>query len=301
MKTRILIFAVVATLLARTTESTAATLAASSTVGVTILQSYPGMPRMDFSKAPWLDYSKLPWLKKPSLFPTDSASVTSVEGLLAGLKADVESAASGLTALTDRPGAAEQNPIETAEATSLAVDYSTLMSQDLSTLLSQDLSVSCAQLLSTSLAVPTAPPRPNWNRQDPAVIHTLNGDVVVPTYPPRTAWGNAGTVVTTPGGASVATVGTTPTVVTTPGGAVISMVPAPAQTTSVADPQALREVSRQLQVVQKDVEQLQIFLQNLNNSRPPAPLLEPTGSKQPKPGSPGHEVSDLPSDRLPSH
>jgi hypothetical protein len=244
-------------------ESTAATLASSSSPlgGITILQSYPGMPWLDYSKLPRLDYSRLPWLKPLARSRTDS--VTSVEGLLTDLKSDIESAAAGVSSVGDSLQNDQQQAIITGEATSLAADYSALMSQDLSTLLSQDLSVNCGQLLSTSLAVPTAPPRPNWNRQAPVVARTSSGDVVVlPTYPPRTAWGNGGTVVTSPGGA------------------VYTTVPPDSETKNLADADALRDVSRQLEVVQKDVERLQIFLENFNtNGSPPGLFIGPRNLK----------------------
>jgi len=239
------------------------------------------MPRLDYSKMPWLDYSKLPWLKD---FPRSQPyTIISAAGLLANLKADIDSAASGLTALTDSLHNDQQNAMVTGEATALAVDYSTLMAQDLSTLLSQDLSVNYGQLLSTSLAVPTCPPRPNWNKQAPVVVQTPAGEVAVPTYPPRTAWGNGGMVATTPGGA------------------VYSVVPPASQARSPADFQTLRDVSRQLEFAQENVQRLQTFLENINaGTNPPRVILQPAIPKDLKPGSP---VSDreLPSSRPPSN
>jgi len=272
--TRSLLFAVLLALAARSNESAAVEpeVVSSSARGITILQSYPGMPRLDYSKMPWLDYSKLPWLTQPARAQNDS--VASAAGLLADLKADIESAASGLNALTDSLKNDQQNATVSGEATSLAVDYSTLLSQDLSTLLSQDLSVSYGQLLSTSLAVPTAPPRPNWNRQDPVVVRTPSGDVVLPTYPPRTAWGNGGMVVTTPGGA------------------VFSVAPEGSQAKSLADSEALRDLSHQLEVVQNDVERLQSFLDNLHTrTNVPGFVLGPTGLETPKPGNPSDRLA----------
>ena len=273
MKTRILLLAMLTALSVQTSRNaSAATLAIpSSPPSDVILQTYPGMPRLDYSKVPWLDYSKVPWLTPPARGQNDS--LASAEGLLADLKADLESAASGLNAVTDSLKNNQPNAIGTGEATPLAVDLSNLSSQDLSTLLSQDLSVNYGQLLSTSLAVPTMSPQSIWNRPGAVFARTPSGEVVVPTYPPRTAWGNAGMVVTTPGGA------------------VFSVVPDGSQAKSLAD------LSHQLEVVQNDVERLQSVLDNLHaRTNAPGFAFGPTGLETPKPPPPGN-----PSDRLASH
>ena len=173
--------------------------------------------------------------------------------------------------------------METGEVTPLAVDYSALMSQDLSTLLSQDLSVNDGQLLSVSLAVPTCPPRPNWNKQEPVVVRTPSGVMVVPTYPPRTPWGNGNTVVTTPGGA------------------VYAMVSPAAETRNLGDSEALRDINRQLLAAQKEVQRLETVLENIDKNLPRSPV-EPPPPKEFKPQDSTRLPSDrLPSDDLPSH
>ena len=241
-------FAVLAALLAPSSQRqlTAATtdVPYSPAPGLVFQQAYPGMP--------WLDYSKLPWLKQPA--PAQAQDVT-LQALLSSLNADLASAVSGLAAFGDSLTNEQQNGTVTHEPTPLAADCSTLLAQDLSKLSSQDLSVNCGQLLSTSMAVPTAPPRPKWvNKPGSAVVATPSGEVVVPTYPARTAWGNGGMVVTTPGGAFY------------------SVVPSAAQTSRVADADALRQVSHQLELVRNDVERLQVFLAN-NNTSTKVPLL----------------------------
>jgi len=277
MKSRILLIAALTAVWAQKsqTELAAATLAVP---GVTIQQTYRGMPWLDYSKSPWLDYSRLPWLKAPARAQTDSAP--SVEALVVNLKADIDTAISGLTGLGDSLKNDQQTAMVTGEATSLATDLSTLLSQDFSTLLSQDLSVNYGQLLSTSLAVPTSAPRPNWNRQDAVVVRTPSGEMVVPTYPPRTAWGNEGTVVTTPGGA------------------VYSMVSAASETRKVADSEALRDINNQLLAAQKEVERLQTLLNEKNNNLPSSPIQ----TTPLKPGNPAYDQESvrLPSDKLPS-
>ena len=237
-------------------ESTAASLPfPSSPVNeITGPRVYPGMPRLDFSKMPWLDYSKVPsldyskvpWSKQPPGTQIDTCA--SAQALVANLQAQIQTAASDLAALNASFKNEQQHAVNIGEATSLAADLSTLASQDCSTLLSQDLSINCGQLLSTSLAVPTAPPRPNWNRQAPVIARTAKGDVA--TYPPRTAWGNEGRVVTTPGGA------------------VVTLVPSASETKNPVDSEKLLSVARELQAAQTDLARLQKFLRELNASSP---------------------------------
>ena len=139
-----------------------------------VQQTYPGMPWLDNSKAPFLDYSKLPWLNKPAHAQTET--VTTALTLAEKLHADIDSAISNLTTLADSYKIDRQEAKLAGEATSLATDLSTLQSRDLSALCSQDLSVNCGQLLSTSLAVPTAPARPQrWRQNHCATLHRRGG------------------------------------------------------------------------------------------------------------------------------
>jgi hypothetical protein len=195
---------------------------------------------------PWLDYSKLPWLKQPPRPQNDSGA--GLEGLLADLKTDLESAAAGLTALTDSFADAEQNAMVTANVTPpAAANFGTRASRDFSARLSQDLSGQNGQLLSESFAMPTASPRSPWEDwPGEVVVGAPAGVPVLETYPPRTAWGNEGVVVTAPGGA------------------VFALVQAPPQASGFPDARALRDVNRQLQAVRDEIERLQTILANLN-------------------------------------
>jgi hypothetical protein len=227
---------------------------------------------------PWSDNSKLPWLNhngKTSATQTENDPnlvVPRLNSLLGNLNADLETTASDLMALSARMGTAsapENAMVDAAFMPLPAADDSALLSRDLSTLVSQDLSAQCGQVLSTSLAVPTAPPWLNWgNRPGAVVVATPGGPMVVPTFPPRTAWGNGPGVV-----------------VTTPGGAVFSMVPSAQPAIDSATVAAVRDVHRQLLVVQNEIEDIRPLLENLSTNRvttptPPAfqqPYLTPTG------------------------
>jgi|ERR1041385_520068 hypothetical protein len=269
MKTCILLILVTATVTALSAP-TAQIEPGVPTRGAITLAAYPGMP--------WIDNSKLPWLNHSAQTPatqteSDPSRVAPrLNTLLGNLNADLDTTASDLTALSARidiSSASENATVEPALMPPAAADYSTLLSRDLSTLASQDLSVQCGQLLSTSLAVPTAPPWSTWgNKPGAAVVATPAGQVVMPTFPPRTAWGNGPGVV-----------------VTTPGGAVFSMMPAAEPATDPATLAAVRDVQRQLLVVQNEIEDIRPLLENLSTNRvtTPAtfqqPYLTPTGRR----------------------
>ena len=264
---RILLIAALAALAAQSPYNplTAATVTVPSSlaIGADVHQTYPGMPWLDYSRLPWLDYSKIPSLdysKLPWLTPPprpQAAPGTSAQALIANLQADIQSAVSALASLTDSFNNEQQSVLLAGETASLATDLSTLSSRDLSALCSQDLSVNCGQLLSTCLAVPTSPPRPNWNRQAPVISRTSAADVAAPTYPPRTPWGNGGIVVTTPGGA------------------VLTVMPS-APETRTADVEKLRALARQLQAMQDNMQRLDLLLKNnLPNTVFPAVSMTP--------------------------
>src|SRR6267378_2057732 len=156
MKACILLFAVLTAFSARSAQSETSPAGRATTWlsgGVTVKQTYPGMP--------WLDYSKLPWFKQPS---TENSA--NPETLLANLKDDLEAAVSGLSTLTNSLVNESQNATEDGNVIAIADEnFNGLASRDFSTLLSQDLSVQCGQLLSTSLAVPTSLPWCPWGNR----------------------------------------------------------------------------------------------------------------------------------------
>ena len=259
MKTCILLILVTATLTAL--SAPAAQIEPGVPIrGVVALAAYPGMPWLDNSKLPWLNHSR-----KTSATQTenDPNLVPRLNSLLGNLNADIETTASDLTILSarmDRASAPENATVDAAFMPLPAADDSTLLSRDLSTLVSQDLSAQYGQVLSTSLAVPTAPPWINWgNKPGAVVVATPAGPMIVPTFPPRTAWGNGPGVV-----------------VTTPGGAVFSMVPAAQPAIDSATVAAVRDVHRQLLVVQNEIEDIRPLLENFTRNRVTTPTPTPT-------------------------
>lgn len=236
---------------------------------VGVLAAYRGMP--------WLDNSKLPWLKHSTQAASpaqmDPAMIArKLDMQLATLNDDLANTGNSLASLTSRidSGATpEYGPIEPAYPPIPAADYSALAARDLSTLQSENLSVQNGQLLSTSLAVPTSLPWCPWaNKQGLVTVTTPAGTMVGPAFPPRTAWGNGPGVVAT-----------------TPGGAVYAMVPETQHAADAATATAIRDVQRQLETVQNEIESIRPLLENLTTNRltTPAsfqqPYLTPTGRR----------------------
>jgi hypothetical protein len=248
MKTSVLFLALLAAVPAQAaeieTKSTTPGVVWVSPAPVVYLASYAGMPQLDNSKVPWIKDARTASLTETSA----NALPAGLDGLLANLKEDLESTASGLAAFNeqyDREYLAQQSPVVDAQGQPVAADFSTLVSRDLSALSSRDLSANYGQNLSTSVAVPTSLPSVWWaNRPQEIPVPTPGGIVVLPVFPPRTAWGNGPGVVAT-----------------TPGGAVVSLMLVPQQPLQA---ESLGDLRRQFDIVQNDLDQIRAYLENHN-------------------------------------